>query len=54
MGSNSISEGMEWREMKQDMGPISVNSPTLLTWVTTASTTSPLKGRNTMALYRTG
>ena len=27
---------------------------TLLTWVTTASTTSPLKGRNTMALYLTG
>lgn len=27
---------------------------TLLTWVTTASTTSPLNGRNTMALYFTG
>lgn len=27
---------------------------TLLTWVTTASTTSPLNGRKTMALYFTG
>lgn len=27
---------------------------TLLTWVTTASTTSPLNGRKTMALYLTG
>ena len=36
-------------EIKQAMGPTSTMSPTLLTWVTTPSTTSPLKGRKTIA-----
>ena len=36
-------------ETKQDRGPIWVNIPTLLTFVTMASKTSPLKGLNTIA-----
>ncbi len=34
--------------------PLACSALTLLTWVTTASRTSPLKGLNTMALYLTG
>lgn len=45
---------LTWCEMKHDNGPISANIPTLLTCVTTASSTSPLNGRNTIALYLTG
>jgi len=46
-----MSAGIEWRDMKHESGPISVKIPTLLTCVTTPSKTSPLKGRNTIALY---
>lgn len=43
-----------WWEMKHDRGPISANIPTLFNCVTTASSTSPLNGRKTIALYFTG
>lgn len=42
------------RETKQERGPICVNSPTLFTWVTMASNTSPLNGRNTIAWENKG
>jgi hypothetical protein len=44
---------LTWWDIKQDSGPISANIPTLFNWVTTASKTSPLKGRKTIALYFT-
>ena len=34
-------------------GPASAKKPNLFTWVTTASSTSPLKGRNAMQVYST-
>ena len=52
LGSKVMSAGMECLEMKHDSGPISVKIPTLLTWVTIPSRTSPLNGRKTMALYQ--
>lgn len=43
-----------WWDIKHDNGPISANMPTLLICLTTASRTSPLNGRKTIALYLTG
>mmetsp|Transcript_28314 Transcript_28314/g.45348 ORF Transcript_28314/g.45348 Transcript_28314/m.45348 type:complete len:252 (+) Transcript_28314:309-1064(+) len=51
--SNCMSSAMSWFDTKMDKGPASAKNPNLVTCVTTASSTSPLNGRNATHPYST-